>query len=147
VEHHGHTHLAYVLELPHDLGEVQQSFNIKKEGSFVVAVKNPKLHAEGFRSFVSDKEKVNYPPELQEAFKDRKWASANPVELLNYDKVELLLIGASEDVVKEFGEVGEVLEQMEKLDEKRLTDEKLFQELHLNKKEHPPEPLLKGEWK
>jgi hypothetical protein len=30
-------HLAYVLELPVEVGEVQQSFNIDKEGSFIVA--------------------------------------------------------------------------------------------------------------
>jgi hypothetical protein len=36
-----HTHLAYVLELPEEIGEVQEAFNISKEGSYIVTVKNP----------------------------------------------------------------------------------------------------------
>src|SRR5271165_6625217 len=39
--HGNHTHLAYVLELPLIPGEVQKAFNIKPEGGFVLAVKNP----------------------------------------------------------------------------------------------------------
>jgi hypothetical protein len=69
------------------------------------------------------------------------------VSLLNYDRAQLLLIGASSDVVKDLGKEGEQLEEFEKLDEKRLTDDKLFKELHLTKKDHPPQPLLKGTWK
>jgi len=30
---------------------------------------------------------------------------------------------------------------------KRLDDEKLFNELRMNKAEHAAEPLIKGEWK
>jgi len=71
--------------------------------------------------------------------------SANPVELLDYERTQLLLIGASKDVAKEFGEVGKLLERMEQLDEKRLTDDKLFKELHMSKHEHPPQPLH-GHW-
>ena len=41
VLHGNHTHLAYVLELPLIPGEVQEAFNIKPEGRFVIAVKNP----------------------------------------------------------------------------------------------------------
>src|SRR5277367_6395471 len=36
-----HTHLAYVLELPKELGKVQSSFHIEREGSYVLTVKNP----------------------------------------------------------------------------------------------------------
>jgi len=148
VEHKGHTHLAYALEMPHDLGEVQESFNIEKEGSFVIAVKNPQgAAATYFKSFVPEEKRVHYPKHLQDVFHGKRWAPAKPVELLNYPKSELLLVGSSENLVEEFGEVGEALEEMEKLDEKRLTDKTLFEELHMTKKEHPPQPLLKGEWK
>jgi len=44
----GHTHLAYVLELPKELGEVQKAFHIHEEGSFIISVKNPKREAKGF---------------------------------------------------------------------------------------------------
>ena len=39
VEHKGHTHLAYVLEFPEEQTEVQDDFNIKSEGSYVISVK------------------------------------------------------------------------------------------------------------
>jgi hypothetical protein len=39
VEHKGHTHLAYVLEFPEEPSEVQNDFNIEKEGSYVISVK------------------------------------------------------------------------------------------------------------
>lgn len=41
IKHKDHTHLAYVLEMPEQLGDVQNSFNIEQEGSFILAVKNP----------------------------------------------------------------------------------------------------------
>jgi len=41
VEHQLHTHLAFVLELPHEPGEVQRCFNIPKEGSYHIVVRNP----------------------------------------------------------------------------------------------------------
>lgn len=37
------THLAYVLELPQEIGVVQRAFNIDNEGSYFLAVKNPML--------------------------------------------------------------------------------------------------------
>jgi hypothetical protein len=40
-EHGNHTHLAYVLELPHETTNVQKTLNIHRTGSFVVSVKNP----------------------------------------------------------------------------------------------------------
>ena len=36
------TLVAYVLEMPEKLGEVQKEFQIHQEGSFIITVKNPK---------------------------------------------------------------------------------------------------------
>jgi len=146
VEHHGHTHLAYVLELPHDLGDVQEAFHIHKEGSFVITVKNPNAASSG-GWFNAPQKSVHLPSHLQDVFGDKKFSKANPVELLDYTGMQLILIGAAEDVVEELGKTGEEIEELEKMDAKRLSDDKLFQELHMTKKEHPPEPLLTGEWK
>lgn len=41
VKRDNYSHLAYVLELPHELGEVQKALNIVAEGCFVLSVKNP----------------------------------------------------------------------------------------------------------
>jgi len=136
-----HSHLAYVLENPKELGPVQRAFNIDHEGSFVINVKNPK----GTSSFLKTKG-ANYPPELQQVFEDRNWNIASPLDLLDYEGAELLLIGAAQDVVEEMGKIGEELEHYDKVEARRLTDKALYEDLHLSRKEHPPKPLLTGEW-
>jgi hypothetical protein len=137
-----HTHLVYVLEVPSEIGKVQKAFNIEHEGSFVINVKNPESPA----SFLSKKEKAKLPSQLQNVFEERKWNRVNPTSLLDYEGMELILIGASSDLVKEMGQVGEELEEFEKVDARRVTDESIFKDLHLKKSEHPRRPLTKGEW-
>jgi hypothetical protein len=34
-----HTHLAYELEVPEELGEVQKQFCILKEGNYIISIK------------------------------------------------------------------------------------------------------------
>ena len=41
VRHGEHTHLAYFLELPKHQGPVERELNIKREASYIIAVKNP----------------------------------------------------------------------------------------------------------
>lgn len=41
VDHDGHSHLAYALELPQEPGEAQRTFRIEREASYIVAVRNP----------------------------------------------------------------------------------------------------------
>lgn len=147
VKHGDHTHLAYVLEQPETIGEVQKAFHVDKEGSYVLAVKNP----ESGTSLLADR-KPKYPENLVKAFTGKtgralRFASSYPVDLLDYEGAELIFIGASENIVEEFGKTGEELEEMELRDAKRLSDDKLFTELHMDKKKNPPEPLLKGIWK
>ena len=38
-----HTELAFVLELPKELGEAQKDLGIEKEASYIVTVINPKI--------------------------------------------------------------------------------------------------------
>src|SRR3954447_94223 len=45
VDHEGHTHLAYVLELPREPGAAQNLFGIEREASYVIAVRNPEAAA------------------------------------------------------------------------------------------------------
>ena len=40
-----------------------------------------------------------------------------------------------------------VSKKLEKKDEKKVSSDKLYQELHLTKKGHPPQPLLRSQWK
>jgi len=148
VSHHEHTHLVYVLELPEEITPIQESFHIEKEGSYILQVKNPEI--EGV-SFLGSK-KAHFPSELMKSFVSKKtggslrYSPALP-EHLNYQGCELIVIGASSDLKEELGEVGEYLEELEKLDAKKITSDKLWNELRLNKSKHPSEPLVKGKWK
>lgn len=72
--------------------------------------------------------------------------SVDPPAFLNTEKAELLFIGASDDLVEEFGRRGQELEELEKKDMAGATKNKLFEELRLSPEEFPPEPLLKGTW-
>ena len=105
LDHSGHTHLAYVLEQPRgtyispndcstctnqqiDPLEVQKAFNITKEGSFVIAIKNPEVTISLITylnskhhmqrpgsSFLGISKKANYPPDLQGFFRGKRWAA------------------------------------------------------------------------
>jgi hypothetical protein len=144
ISHHTHTHLAYVLEFPEEVGEVQKAFNIAREGSYIVSVKNPKQGAA--YAGLAPERRAKYPEELQEVFEDRRWNKLNPVKLLDYEGCELFIMGAQEDLATELGEAGKKIEELEDKDIKHLTDRKVFHHLALNKNKTPVEPLLSGEW-
>ncbi|RCV44498.1 hypothetical protein SETIT_9G378500v2 [Setaria italica] len=102
-----HTHLVYKLELPtRGDGEPQEAMNVEPEASFLVQVKNPDPpsggRGGGFRGLQS-KRRAAFPAHLQGAFGSRRFAPADPPDLLNYEGCELLLIAASDDVEEELG--------------------------------------------
>jgi len=134
------THLAYILELPSNPGEVQKTFNIDKEASFFLAVKNPT------QNIPLQSSQVVLPPEIQNTIGVAKWILAIPMNILNYIGIEIVFIGESNDLVGEFGEVGQAFEQEEKREEPKVNTQQLFAELNLSKNESPIEPLL-GRWK
>ena len=102
VEHHGHTHLAYVLELPREPGPAQETFRIRPEASYIVAVRNPEEEAPANAGLRPD-QRPDYPPELQERFGSRRFIALDDPSLLDYEGTELVLIGAAEDVESELG--------------------------------------------
>ncbi|KAJ3044565.1 hypothetical protein HK097_001426 [Rhizophlyctis rosea] len=143
VNHHGHTHLAYLLEIPEEPGPVQQEFNIEKNASFIITVKNPETASPPWAG-LSEKQKVEFPKDLQDLFRGRRFIPANPVRLLDYEHAEFVIIGASDDVVGELGDVGKDLEDWEKdeaLVVKELGDDKVFEELKLEHSKFKSEPL------
>ncbi|OZJ02993.1 hypothetical protein BZG36_03133 [Bifiguratus adelaidae] len=148
VNHHNHSHIAYILTIPSEPSEIQESFNIGKEGSFVLSVKNPETANPPYAG-LSPNQKAEFPQELQEKFRGRRFISLDPPDFLDYDYCEMLLIGASGDVVGELGKAGETLENMEEKDEVNVTklgeEDAIFKQLKLHKEEHPVEPLH-GEW-
>jgi len=81
--------------------------NMEPEASFLVQVKNPDPSSGGrdgggFRGLQSKRRAV-FPAHLQGAFGSRRYAPADPPDLLNYEGCELLLIAASDDVEDELG--------------------------------------------
>src|SRR5919204_1295615 len=139
VKHDGHTELAYLLELPEVPGPTQREFEIKKEASYIISVKNPDIKVPGFAAFSEDK-KPQYSKHLMEKFGDRRWINVDDPELLNYENVQLLLIGArKKDVEEELGI---------DIDEQKETEKSadLFKELKVKRDQVPLKPLLKGKF-
>jgi hypothetical protein len=134
-KHDKHTELAYVLELPEIPGPTQQEFEIKKEASYIVTVKNPNIKVPGFAAF----EKPDYPKTLNDKFGGKRWINVEEPNFLNYENTQLLLIGAKKKNVEELGiDIDEEKETMRSAD--------LFKELKVKKEEIPLKPLLKGEF-
>ncbi|CAG8524613.1 10734_t:CDS:2 [Ambispora gerdemannii] len=147
LEHNKHTHLAYVLELPSQPGEVQSAFNIKHEASYIITVKNPEASNPPSAGLTSNK-KSSYPPELMAKFEGRRFAPLYTTEFLDYEDSELILVGTKEDIKGELGAPGEYLENWADDEAKEiqlLEDRAIFEELHLEPKDFPHE-TLKGIW-
>jgi hypothetical protein len=137
VKHGNHTELAYILELPEIPGPTQREFEIKKEASYIISVKNPDVKVPGFAASEKDPE---YPKALKEKFGDKRWINVDEPDLLNYENTQLLLIGARKKEVEE--ELGVNINE-EKETEKSAD---LFKELKLRKEQVPLKPLLKGKF-
>ena len=137
VKHDNHTELAYILELPEMPSPTQREFEIKKEASYIISVKNPDVKVPGFAA-VSSNKKLEYPKRLKDKFGDKRWISIEDPQLLNYENIQVLLIGArKKDVEEELGI---------DIDEERETENTadIFKELKLRKEQVPLKPLLKG---
>ena len=139
VKHDGHTELAYLLELPEVLGPTQREFEIKKEASYIISIKNPNISAPGFAAFSSGK-KPEYTTHLIEKFGDRRWINVEDPKLLNYENTQLLLIGArKKDVEEELGiDINDQKETENSAD--------IFKELKIKREQVPLKPLLKGKF-
>src|SRR5215210_1478041 len=101
VKHDNHTELAYILELPEIPGPTQREFEIKKEASYIISVKNPDVKVPGF---AASEKTPKYPKALKEKFADKRWINVDEPDLLGYENTQLLLIGArTKDVEEELG--------------------------------------------
>jgi Protein of unknown function (DUF2795) len=140
VKHDNHTELAYILELPKIPGPTQREFEIKKEASYIISVKNPDVTIPGYAAFSTEDKKPNYPKYLRERFGDRRWIDVEDPDLLNYENTQVLLIGARKKDVKE--ELGI------EINEQRETDKSadMFKELKIRKEQVPLKPLLEGKF-
>jgi hypothetical protein len=137
VDHGGHTHFAYVLELPREPGPAQRTFNITKEASYVIAVRNPQAPAPRGAGLRDDR-RAAYPDELLARFGGRRFAPVDTPELLDYEGAEIVLIGASDAPEAELGIELEA-------EEERLEEADIFRALRLRRDELPVDSLERGE--
>jgi hypothetical protein len=137
VDHDGHTHLAYELERPHQPGPAQDTFGIRPEASYIIAVRDPRADAPpgtGLRP----EQRAQYPPELLERFGGRRFAPVDVPELLDHEGAELVLIGAGEEVDPDLGiDLGAAAEHAAQAD--------IFRQLRIRPEELPVDPLERGE--
>ncbi len=137
VAHDDHSHLAYRLELPARVGEVQHDLRIEPEASYVAAVRNPGVRPPPGVG-VSARARLEYPEELQAHFGGRRFAPLVPA-FLDHAGTELVLIGAGGDVSAALG-----IELDAERESLRTAD--LFTDLALDRREHPIAPLIDGAW-
>ncbi|KAI5055424.1 hypothetical protein GOP47_0028945 [Adiantum capillus-veneris] len=135
-----HTHLIYKLELPEPGKDnsPQHELNIEEEASFIIQVKNPNQPTPP-NVGLSNKRRATYPAHLQSNVMGHyRFVSADPVNFLNYEGCEFILIAASDNIERELGVHLDVEH-----------DEKCSALLSLLGKKKEPlnvKPLLEGEW-
>jgi hypothetical protein len=134
--HERHSHLAYGLELPPEPGEAQRLLNIRREASFIAAVRNPDAPAPAGTG-LPRRSRPQLPPELRERFGDRRGHAIDDPALLDHPGVELVLIGAREDVESELGIALD-------LEAEGLATAELFTDLRLRPGDVPEDALVRG---
>lgn len=85
------SHLAYIITIPSELGEVQKDLGLKDRGSFVTSVKNPTTPAPNNASLPQG---PDYPKELLDEFRGLRWTPLAP-KFLDYANAQFLVIGES----------------------------------------------------
>jgi hypothetical protein len=138
VRHGEHTHLAYVLELPKQAGPVERELNIKREASYIIAVKNPSAPTPPIAGLDPDHE-ARFPKRLLEKFAGRRWIPVDPPDFLDYEGAELVLIGARQTAEEELG-----IEFRPDDEDEHTAD--VLRDLKLPR-EIAREPLFEGRWK
>jgi len=133
----GQMHLSYDLELPDERGDVQAAFNIEPQASYALSVKNPEKGQPEVAG-LSPERKAEYPKDMQEKFRDRRWDREHPV-LLDWEGAEFVLVGARRNPEQAYG-----VDLKAEDEDYRSADAR--RRLGLVKSRHPVAPLLEGDW-
>lgn len=149
------THLAYMLTIPTEVGEVQKDIGIADKGSFVLSLKNPTASGPEYAQLP---QKPDFPDSFIEDFRGRGWMPVEPKHL-DYANAQMLLIGEDfesgkaleanpSDEKKDDKEVPkEELEKLENEDEYRIEhlkgDDTIFEDLGISSNEYPK---VKSTW-
>ncbi|KAI1181567.1 hypothetical protein F5B17DRAFT_270534 [Nemania serpens] len=90
------SHLAYMITLPSELGEVQTELGLRKKGSFIISTRNPQYDAPRGTSLPKG---PDYPKDIQDEFRELRWIPSRPRHL-DYVNSQVLLIGESSGIEK-----------------------------------------------
>ncbi|CAG8475287.1 6981_t:CDS:2 [Paraglomus occultum] len=96
VAHNNHSHFIYQLTNPPQIKETQKEFNLQKEGDYLISIKNPQA-ATSSGVGLPEKQKVKFPPSLQNKFDNYSFIPLTTSEFLDYEGVELLLIAKGKE--------------------------------------------------
>lgn len=135
VDHDRHSHLVYALELPREPGEAQRTLRIGSEASYIVAARNP--DAPTPPGIAPPARPPALPERLRARFGSRRFAPLDTPEWLDYEGVELVVIGAARAAALELGIELDT-------EEERIHDADLFGALRVEPDELPLEPLRSG---
>jgi len=113
----GESHLAYMLTIPKEVGELQKDIGINSQGAFVMSLKNPESKGPANAALPT---KPEWPSEFQDEFRGRSWMPVEPKHL-NYDSAQILLIG--EDI--ETGSALEATKEDQQNDKKETPNEEM----------------------
>jgi len=136
------TVIGYVLESPSEIGDVQNAFNITKEASFSVAVKNPKKKSPP-PAGLTQSQKAEFPEEIQNKFGSYQWLPAQPA-MLDIPGCEMIWIGSSTDDLGEL--LGEIGREIEEEADPEIKATEVMKDIQLDEKQHPTQPLIDGQW-
>jgi len=146
IEHQNHAELAFILEMPQEIGEAQKELGIQKEASYIITVINPyKPVSEGYTT--AEAEHPKYPEDVRNYLTktDGKFLPLSQnLALINYQNAQIILIGAREgkDVIKQ--EIGLDIETEE--GKENLFSSDIFTKLKLRKEQVPIKPIIEGKF-
>jgi len=114
----------------------------------VLSVKNPEISSPPQAGLGKNK-KAQLPEHLLQSFRGRRFISITSAEYLNYENCELLFIATTEDILRDLGDSGHELKELEGEDEVEVAklgeEHAVFEELKLDSGKFPVK-ALHGEW-
>jgi hypothetical protein len=150
IEHQNHTELAFILEMPQEIGEAQKELGIQKEATYIITVINPnKPVPEGYRT--AEAERPKYPEYIEKYLNniEEKFISLSQnLNLINYQNAQVVLIGAREgkDIIKQEVGLDIETEYEEGEGKENFSSSDIFKKLKLRKEQVPVKPIIEGKF-
>src|SRR5215203_1320189 len=129
IKHQNHAELAFILEMPQEIGEAQKELGIQKEASYIITVINPyKPVSEGYTT--AEAERPKYPKDVQNYLTKTEGKFiplSQNLTLINYQNAQIILIGAREG-------------------KDNLFSSDIFTKLKIRKEQVPIKPIIEGKF-